>query len=106
MRTKLIVVGVIAAVVLVVVSVFFKSYLFDERFARSELSEYLTSMYADRVVLGTQCTGRDTDGDGYVSCTARVRGKDSPEELLALECASDVFNSGCKPRIGVVKLGK
>lgn len=81
-----------------------KGFLFDERVAESELREYLAKMYADKQVLGQDCVGRDTDGDGYVSCTARVRGRDAKagEETLALECASEVMNSGCKPRLGIL----
>ena len=83
-----------------------KGLLFDERIAESELTEYLAKMYADKTVLGQDCVGRDTDGDGYVSCTARVKGKDTPEETLALECASTLLNSGCKTRTGVIKMAQ
>lgn len=107
MRKKLILGGAIAAVLFVLaitIGVTFKSILFDERFAESELQEYLGKMYSDKTALGQDCVGRDTDGDGYVSCTARVKSKDNPEETLALECASDLLNSGCKTRTGVIKM--
>lgn len=95
--------GLVLAIPLVLTLVWQgKGLLFDERFAESELREYLAKMYADKQVLGQDCVGRDTDGDGYVSCTARVKGKDGPEETLALECASTLLNSGCKPRIGIL----
>lgn len=45
-------------------------------------------------VVGVSCTDRDSDGDGYASCTATVR--DSPEPI-AVECASRwSFTSGCR----------
>lgn len=107
MKGKLVVGGVIVAVLTVialVVAVKFKSFFFDQRLAVGELQEFLGRMYPDKVVLGHDCVGRDTDGDGYVSCNARVRGKDEPEETLSLECASDLFNNGCKTRAGVIKV--
>lgn len=98
--------GLILAIPLVLTLVWQgKGLLFDERFAESELRDYLAKMYADKSVLGQDCVGRDTDGDGYVSCTARVRGKDGLEETLALECASTLLNSGCKTRVGVIRAG-
>ena len=62
-------------------------------------------MYADKTVLGQDCVGRDTDNDGYVSCTARVKAKDGPEETLTLECAAGFMNNGCKTRAGVIRMG-
>jgi prepilin-type N-terminal cleavage/methylation domain-containing protein len=43
---------------------------------------------------GVACTGSDTDGDGYISCTVVL--EDQTER--ALECASGGFDhvSGCK----------
>lgn len=108
MRKKLIITGVIAAMLLAVTGVIaltFKSFLFDERIAESELTEYLAAMYPDKTVLGKDCVGRDTDGDGYASCSARVKGpNDTAEQLLALECAVQVFSSGCKPRAEILKM--
>ncbi len=104
MKKKLAVIGGLILGVPLVLTLLWqgKGFLFDERIAESELREYVAKMYADKTVLGQDCVGRDTDGDGYVSCTARVKGKDGPEETLALECTSQVLNSGCKPRIGVL----
>lgn len=44
-------------------------------------------------ITGVSCVDRDTDGDGYVSCTVFRRGKDP----LAIECARGwTMNRGCK----------
>ena len=45
------------------------------------------------------CVARDTDGDGYVSCSAKDPERGS---IVALQCASSWGNEGCKvatPRI-------
>lgn len=102
MKVKALIGGALALVVTLVVLAAGKSFFFDERNGESELHDYLAKMYADKTVLGEDCVGRDTDGDGYVSCSARVRGKDTPEETLALECAAGFMNSGCKARIGLL----
>lgn len=45
-------------------------------------------------VVGVSCMNMDSDGDGYVSCTARVEGQQQP---VAIECASAYsFKSGCR----------
>lgn len=43
-----------------------------------------------------ECNGWDTDGDGYISCTA----KNSKDEIIQLQCGYG-WNSGCKlaPRV-------
>lgn len=106
MRVKVLLGGAAAVIVTVIVLAAGKSYFFDERNAEKELREYVAKMYADKIVLGQDCVGRDTDGDGYVSCSARVRGRDEKalEETLALECAAAFTNSGCKTRTGVVRM--
>lgn len=40
------------------------------------------------------CTGSDTDGNNYVSCDL----KDEQGNIIQVECAYDVTNSGCKSR--------
>jgi len=105
MKVKALVGAVIALVVALIVLSAGKSYFFDQRNAEKELREYIAKMYADKTVLGEDCVGRDTDNDGYVSCTARVRGKDGHEETLTLECAAGFLNNGCKTRTGVIRMG-
>ena len=37
------------------------------------------------------CVFRDTDSNGYISCTAMVN-----EKLVPLECGTNIFNLGCR----------
>lgn len=43
---------------------------------------------------GVACVARDTDGDGYVSCTI----SDAQHQMTALECVGTkwTFNAGCR----------
>lgn len=75
------------------------SYACDQRSAEGDLHEYLAKMFPDKTVLGASCVRMDSDGDGYVSCSARVKGSETnaTEETLALECAgSFTMQSGCR----------
>lgn len=48
-----------------------------------------------------ECAGRDTDGNGYVSCTVFVH-NDGQVTPHAIECASHYsFNKGCRLARGV-----
>ncbi|MFB2896540.1 hypothetical protein ACE1CI_26810 [Aerosakkonemataceae cyanobacterium BLCC-F50] len=42
-----------------------------------------------------ECMIKDTNSDGYVSCSAMLRG-----EVVPLECGSSVFNLGCRVNYG------
>lgn len=43
------------------------------------------------------CVDRDSDGDGYVSCTLSVADKDGSTRLMPVECATSYsFNTGCR----------
>jgi len=46
-------------------------------------------------VTGISCAETDTDDDGYIACSVRVKGQDLP---LALECGRGTltFAGGCK----------
>lgn len=48
-------------------------------------------------VKGISCANRDTDGDGYVSCTLSVT-KDGKETIQPIECAARYTynNNGCR----------
>jgi len=43
-------------------------------------------------VTGAECMKFDSDNDGYISCTCFAQG----QTPLAIECASGLFNSGCR----------
>ena len=42
-----------------------------------------------------ECMIEDTNSDGYVSCSAMLRG-----EVVPLECGSSIFNIGCRVTYG------
>lgn len=42
-----------------------------------------------------ECMIKDTNSDGYVSCTAMLKG-----EVVPLECGSSIFNLGCRVNYG------
>ena len=42
-----------------------------------------------------ECMVKDTNNDGYVSCSAMLRG-----EVVPLECGSSIFNIGCRVNYG------
>ena len=49
---------------------------------------------------GVECLDRDTDGDGYVSCTIFL-----PNDAIAIECATEnhvlgCSSSGCRMAMG------
>lgn len=43
------------------------------------------------------CVFRDTNNDGYISCTAMVK-----DQVLPLECGTSPFNVGCRVNYGGV----
>ncbi len=76
--------------------------------ATTEAKQYAKDMGYE--ILGVSCTDIDTDSDGYVTCTVRVKGAQDGIEVepLNLQCAADgplsQFNSGCKlslPKLNV-----
>lgn len=42
-----------------------------------------------------ECMIKDTNSDGYVSCSAMLQG-----EVVPLECGSSIFNIGCRVNYG------
>ena len=42
-----------------------------------------------------ECMIKDTNDDGYVSCSAMLKG-----EVVPLECGSSIFNIGCRVNYG------
>lgn len=70
--------------------------------AEDQMREYLRVLYPGREIIGIACTARDTDLDGYVSCTATVDMDPGPavqEKQIEAECSRQFmsFNEGCRP---------
>lgn len=64
--------------------------------AEDEARDYAQKMGME--IKGVSCMNRDTDGDGYVSCTLNVVEKDGKTSSVPIECASkwSYNNDGCK----------
>lgn len=72
----------------------------SKKAATVNMDNYIHEMGWQKV--GGSCAGSDSDGDGYISCTARVRDKDGPEHQEVLECGSGEIGrltEGCKPKV-------
>lgn len=69
--------------------------------AEDSMREYVGKLYPGREIIGVSCTNVDTDGDGYISCTATIDTDNGPEVVerqINAECATGFlsFNSGCR----------
>lgn len=64
-------------------------------YATSEARTYLMNMFPDWTIISIVPVGQDSDGDGYLSITARLE-KNGQEKILSLQCASNSSYSGCK----------
>ena len=64
--------------------------------AEEEARAYAQSMGIN--LKGVSCMDRDTDGDGYVSCSLSVAQKNGEDRIEPIECAArwSWNNSGCK----------
>jgi prepilin-type N-terminal cleavage/methylation domain-containing protein len=72
--------------------------------AEESMREYVAKLYPGREIIGVACTNVDTDGDGYISCTATIDTDDGPsvvERQINAQCATGFlsWNSGCKASI-------
>lgn len=72
--------------------------------AEDSMRNYIGKLYPDREIIGVVCTNVDTDGDGYVSCTATIDTDNGPsvvERQINAQCATGFlsWNSGCKASI-------
>lgn len=67
--------------------------------AEEEARAYASKMGME--IKGLSCMNRDTDGDGYVSCTLNVVEKDGKTTPVPIECAAkwSYNNEGCKEAI-------
>lgn len=72
--------------------------------AEDEARKYAKSLGID--LKGVSCTERDSDGDGYVSCSIS-HNENGKTEIMPVECAVKWgMNSGCKAqKIGVQRRG-
>lgn len=97
-KVKLIVAGIVVLVLGLVAANLYAKYGYAKDKAERQLAHYLAEMYSDRTLLGKNCTGLDTDGDGYISCDANTLLRNGVEEKVTVDCAATFFKSGCKTK--------
>lgn len=69
--------------------------------AQTEANAWVRSMGLDAKAT---CADRDTDGDGYVSCTLVVTEADGRKHIEPLECAGALtINNGCRAPKAVIQ---
>ena len=64
----------------------------------SEGENYIKKMYAEYAIVGKVCQGKDTDGDGYISCDFRIK-TETKEDVINLQCPtfiSSYLGTSCK----------
>lgn len=72
--------------------------------AEDSMREYVSKLYPGREIIGVACTNIDSDGDGYISCTATIDTDNGPnvvERQINAQCATGFLslNSGCKATV-------
>lgn len=84
-------------VVIVIVFIFAMGILFY--FWPNFLAEQGMNTWVSKVPSGeakaVKCMMRDTNNDGYISCTALLN-----KQVIPLECGVSVFNIGCRVTYG------
>lgn len=81
-------IALVGILVAVIISIFIR---FQSPMATPE--ELLQEFSHNANITPIGCSDKDTDWDGYVSCTAR---DNITKQLVDVQCASSYFNSGCK----------
>jgi hypothetical protein len=67
------------------------SFFWSHIIASRGMSEWSSRASANPI----ECMIKDTNNDGYVSCSAMLKG-----EVVPLECGSSIFNIGCRVNYG------
>lgn len=85
-------VGLIASgVIAVVVGLFLLMFFWQHIIAGKGMNAWSKRAGAQPI----ECMIKDTNNDGYVSCSAMLEG-----EVVPLECGSSIFNIGCRVNYG------
>lgn len=95
---------VVVVIVLILGTVVFRGCSNRGPAAEESMREYIGKLYPGREIIGIACTNVDTDGDGYISCTATIDTDNGPnvvERQINAQCATGILsvNSGCKAAI-------
>lgn len=69
----------------------------------SQGEEYASKMYSDYSLVGKNCQGEDTNGDGYITCNFRIKNQQN-EKTITLQCPTFIKSylaTSCKEQ-GIV----
>lgn len=84
--------GIITGLVLTVgMGVFLLNFFWNHLIAEQGMRVWSSSANARPI----ECMIEDTNADGYVSCSAMLKG-----EIVPLECGASIFNLGCRVNYG------
>lgn len=79
------------AVVSIAVGIFLLTFFWSHIIAGMGMKSWSSRADAQPI----ECMIKDTNSDGYVSCTAMLKG-----EVVPLECGASIFNLGCRVNYG------
>ncbi len=92
---ELLIVVAVIGVLIAIGGVAFTRCFRSQDHAEEEARTWATKM--GYKVVGVNCVSRDTDGDGYVSCSMNATDANGNAASLALECAAVLTNNdGCR----------
>lgn len=91
-----IVISIIGILAAIAIGFVFRGCSSSRLAAEDEARAYAKSMGIE--IFGVECMNRDTDGDGYVSCSLSTKDKSGNQTVTPIECASrwSYNNDGCK----------
>lgn len=79
------------AIVSIAVGIFLLTFFWSHIVAGMGMKSWSSRADAQPI----ECMIKDTNSDGYVSCTAMLKG-----EVVPLECGASIFNLGCRVNYG------
>ncbi len=102
---------IVVAIIVIIAAIFIPRFMGDSKetqeTAQQAMIEYVTHLRPDLNNWGEpQCTRRDTNGDGYVTCSISGINKKGEYQIIAAECAAGwttFGNEGCKPQVARIR---
>jgi hypothetical protein len=89
------------------------SYVNGQGDAKKFAERFIADNFHDAAATSYQCQSRDTDENGYVTCSVTVQwsADDPAREMIPLECAvnrtgSGCSNEGCRPMVAFGRPGR
>lgn len=98
--------GVALALIILVAGLYSYFILGNQMRASRGISkgeEYASKMYGDYAIVGKNCQGEDSNGDGYITCNFRLKSATN-EKTVTLQCPTFIKSfmaTSCKEQ-GIV----